>query len=187
MGQAANKLRGWYQIVRLKFVVPPWPTVVGLVVLSVMERRDRLAGEHVTTAASRCPEHFKCICLRSFRDTLRVLITICVFFFYRNCDEFVPACANSEFAVPYQPGGPPWERKVEWRSRSRVQQPLLPFPQRKWWSWFLNYYRVGDVLSPFNCFGNVEWNICLLVFLPVCLCRCLIIEQNSGKNNSVHQ
>lgn len=55
MGLAENNLRGWYQRVSLKFVVPPRRAVVGLVVLSVMERRDRLVGEHVTTAGSRCP------------------------------------------------------------------------------------------------------------------------------------
>lgn len=46
---------------------PPGPTAVGIV-LSVMECRDRLVGEHVTTVGSRCPERFKgsfregCVC-----------------------------------------------------------------------------------------------------------------------------
>lgn len=31
---------------------------------------------------------------------------------YSDCDEFIAACANSETGVSYQPGGPPWERKV---------------------------------------------------------------------------
>lgn len=80
-------------------------------------------------------------CVNEMNVVLSVYFRLSIF--SRKCDELLAACANSETGVSYQPSCPPWERKVEWRFKSRVQQPLLQFPQRKWWSSSLNYYRVS--------------------------------------------
>lgn len=116
---------------------------------SVMERRDILVGEHVTPAGSRCPVIYGTV----------VAVYSCLWQQMWWIHGF--RCYKWNQWVSDLPGAPPWERKVEWRSRSRVQQPLLPFLQRKLWSWFLNYCRV--------CALSVCLPVCLSVYLSVCL------------------